>query len=429
VSESELLEIGHEDFHAFLATHPQYSRALLNLLTARLRDTVRLFPDLGGFNVGATVQGDADGRAAYPVTLVGYGRYGSLHIGPKYAKDGYPWDMQAIVDPALNRARLQSSVLGHKRPDIPIFGGFEAWYERCFQPLDDDQRQRQVVEIALRPDLDYAQSMLYIEAGVKQLILPKPVVMVRKELDLLTEAVAEYEVKTAVSSQWHYSDFPKLIRREIGRMAKQGSDPYPTLHKVEIEFSKENGAAISTTPPLSELPHVLQLLESFNLLDLDSEAPEVSGDAMMVDVSYWPGHISGGVHLRAGLDWQPAPEIKRRYPNWDVQERSLKVTFADDTTRPGLEIDFWIKFARSGDLAIRPGRIMVRASDGSGRSRPLTMQFVEDQLLNMNEQIFASFEQDFQAFQDDLRVLSLERYGPIGRQLMLIEEEWRTGNS
>ena len=34
----------------------------------------------------------------YDVTLVGYGRYAGLHVGPKYAKCGYPWQMAAAVN-------------------------------------------------------------------------------------------------------------------------------------------------------------------------------------------------------------------------------------------------------------------------------------------------------------------------------------------
>jgi signal-transduction protein with cAMP-binding, CBS, and nucleotidyltransferase domain len=55
----------------------------------------------------------------------------------------------------------------------------------------------------------------------------------------------------------------------------------------------------------------------------------------------------------------------------------------------------------------------------------LALQFVEDQLLTMNQKIYAAFDQDFAAFQRDERVLSLERYVPIGRQLMLVEAEWQ----
>ena len=43
----------------------------------------------------------------------------------------------------------------------------------------------------------------------------------------------------------------------------------------------------------------------------------------------------------------------------------------------------------------------------------------------MNEQIYAALAQDFASFQRDPRVLSLERYGAIGRQLMQIEVRWQ----
>lgn len=208
----------------------------------------------------------------------------------------------------------------------------------------------------------------------------------------------------------------------IGRQAFQ---EFLASRPQYMEFSKENGATISVTPPLSELPHVLQLLESIDLLDLAHEQPQVSGDEMLVDVTFWSAHIVGGVHLRAGLDWILDPAVKRRYPNWDVQERSLKVTFLDDTTKPGLEVDFWIKFARSGDLAIRPGSLKLRDDARGGDGEMLDMQFVEDQLLHMNEKIYASFDQSFADFQNDPHVLSLARYGAIGKQLMHIEAAWR----
>jgi CRP-like cAMP-binding protein len=418
---TEMVLIERAAFQDFLAERPQYMTALLTLLAERLRNTDTFFPDLGGLNVGASQQGGYEIASSYPVTLVGYGRYGSLHIGPKYAKEGYPWDVVAIVSPSLNRPRLEATVLGHRRPETRIFHSFDEWHAGYFKALAAEEQKRHVLEIALRPGLVYEETKRYIEAGVKQIILPKPVVMVEEELYLLTELVARHEVKAAVSSQWHYSDFPKIIGREIARMAGQRGARYPRLQKVEMEFSKENGAAISVTPPLSELPHVLQLLESVDLLDLAQERPQVRGDEMLVDVAYWPDHVPGGVHLRAGLDWQPDPQVKRRYPNWDVQERSLKVTFQDQPSGPGLEVDFWIKFARSGDLAIRPGMMKVRSDAGE----MLAMQFVEDQLLHMNEKIYESFAQSFTEFQNDRRVLSLARYVAIGTQLMQIEAAWR----
>lgn len=53
------------------------------------------------------------------------------------------------------------------------------------------------------------------------------------------------------------------------------------------------------------------------------------------------------------------------------------------------------------------------------------MDFVDDQLLNMLTKIYAAFSQDFKEFQSDDTVLSLDRYANVGKQLMLIEQEWR----
>ena len=431
VEASELLCIQRQDFDRFLAHTPAFAVALLREVAGRLRRTDQL---VSVYPSRPSPQGPPSRAAAfeeaapydYAATLVGYGRYASLHIGPKYAKSGYPWRVKAIVDPSMDSPRFRVTVLGQAQPDTPLFLSFEEWRERYFAPLSDEEKQRQVVEIALRPDVVCAATMKYIEAGVKNLILPKPVVMNQDELDGLTEAVARHQVKAAVASQWHYSDFPKIIRREILRLAgAEGQALARTpLHRVDMEFSKENGISISATPPLSELPHVLQLLASIGLVDYRKhDATKVTGDEVEVALDYYPENIREGIHLRASLDWTPAPELKRQYPNWDVQLRSLEIYFPDDPARPGLEVDFWVKFDRSGDFAIRPGRFAFRVNGAQGEH--LGLQFVEDQLLNMNRKIYAAFDQEFAAFQQDEGVLSLERYGPIGRQLMLVEAKWK----
>jgi hypothetical protein len=44
--------------------------------------------------------------------------------------------------------------------------------------------------------------------------------------------------------------------------------------------------------------------------------------------------------------------------------------------------------------------------------------------LTMNRMIYASFDQEFEVFQRDPRVMSLERYRAMGEHLMMIQEEW-----
>ena len=50
---------------------------------------------------------------------------------------------------------------------------------------------------------------------------------------------------------------------------------------------------------------------------------------------------------------------------------------------------------------------------------------MDDQLLTMNRMIYASFDQEFELFQRDPRVMSIERYRAIGEHLMMIQEDWR----
>jgi hypothetical protein len=233
--------------------------------------------------------------------------------------------------------------------------------------------------------------------------------------------VAGARIKAAVASQWYYSDFPRIIRREIQQLAADRRTS--RIHRVEIEFSKEHGLAYATPPPLLELPHVLQLLSSIGLIDVAEDAPEIRGTETMVALTYHPKHVADGVYVRASTDYRP-PEIKKRAaPNWDYQERTLKVYFDDDPATPRLMVDFWIKFIRSGDIAIRPGQLRLYDSHGH-QPRYLELNFVDDQLLTMNRAIYTSFDQEFEAFQRDPRVMSLERYRAIGEHLMAIQEAW-----
>jgi hypothetical protein len=103
----------------------------------------------------------------------------------------------------------------------------------------------------------------------------------------------------------------------------------------------------------------------------------------------------------------------------------LKVYLSDAPNEPALEVDFWIKFDRSGDVALKPGKLILRERGENGEATRVTSEFVDDQLLNMNRKIYAAFRQDFALFQRDPDNLSLTRYGAVGRQLMIIERAWR----
>ena len=416
-----VLAIQRDDFHAFLERFPHYRQRLITILVQRLRRTSDLVSEMLSVESGTLLPPDEPVESRYQTTIVGYGRYGNNYIGPKYAKPGYPWEAVAVVDPLLTRGQFSVSVLGRSRPGTLLFHSFQEWHDGYFALLAPEQRARQVLEIPLKPELLYDQVLRYIDAGVRQLILPKPVVMNQAQLGDLIRRVADARIMAAVASQWYYSDFPRIIQRELRHLA--ADRPAARLHRVEIEFSKEHGLAYATPPPLLELPHVLQLLSSIGLIDVTEDTPAITGTETLVALTYHPKHVSDGVYIRASTDYRPSESQKRTAPNWDYQERTLKIYFDDNPTIPRLMVDFWIKFIRSGDIAIRPGKLRLQESDDQYLSY-MDLSFVDDQLLTMNRAIYAGFDQGFEAFQRDTRVMSLERYRDIGKHLMAIQAAW-----
>lgn len=360
-------------------------------------------------------------------TIVGYGRYGNKYIGPKYAKNSYSWEAVAVVDPEITKFKFEESVLGQNRPDTELFKSFKEWYENYFVKLNDNEKSRQVVEIALKPELVYSQALLYIKAGVKNIILPKPVVVNQEELCQLTELVHKHQVKAAVSSQWYYCQLPKFIKREIKRIAPNfyNHNGIPSIHKIEVDYSKENGFAYQTKPPLLELPHALQLVSSIGLADLSQDIPEVNGTDTAVNIVYRSEAIREGIHIHTNIDMKPLEYLKNQY-SWDIQERSLKIYLDENSVHPELEVDFWVKFDSSGELAIRPGKLRILDSEIADKPEVLELTFLEDQLLRMNQVIYKSFTQNTAEFNKDETVLTLEKYGSIGRQIMEILRLWET---
>lgn len=364
-------------------------------------------------------------------TIVGYGRYGNKYIGSKYAKNSYSWEAIAVVDPLITKSKFEQSVLGQNKPQTELFKSFEEWYENYFIKLDDNEKSRQVIEIALKPELVYSQALLYIEAGVKNIILPKPVVVNLQELCELTELVKKHQVKAAVSSQWYYCQLPKFIKREIKRIAPNfyNHNSIPSIHKIEVDYSKENGFAYQTKPPLLELPHALQLVSSIGLADLSQCIPEVSGTDTAVDIVYRSVSIREGIHIHASIDMKPLAYLKSQFPSWDIQERSLKIYLLENSVQPELEVDFWVKFDSSGEVAIRPGKLRILDSELADKPEILELTFLEDQLLAMNQAIYKAFAQKTAEFEKDDTVLSLEKYGSIGRQIMEIHRLWEAAKN
>jgi len=401
-------------------------RRSLSELRATLHDQIqRVWPgryEAQGFVEGQlmrSLQEHADthrGHDTSAVTLVGYGRYGN-YIGPKYARAGFGWDIQAVIDPALTSAAFAETVLGRKRPDTRLFTAFEQWNLHYFSKLSVSEKACVVVELALPAARVLDAARQFIIAGVTQLILPKPVVDSPDDLEALCDLVSRYEVKAAVASQWFYSSIPKIIARDLRRLTSVPLGKRFDLDRVVIEFSKENGHDIAPAP-LCELPHALQILESVGLLT-HSRRQKVTGGPYSVVVEYDALLVRHGVFAVARMDYQPQPSQAEAYPDWDYQERTL--TAYAPGGEPVLWVDFWIKFSPSGDSVIHTGRYSTREPDGQVHSHGIA----EDLLQQMHVAIFRSFGSDYETFEKDENVLPLARYAGIGREIVEIHGTWK----
>ncbi len=422
-SPTTLFELKREPFLKFVESNPSLAIHLLQIMSTRLRETNRLFSETGKIHYGLTGETDHAVEPYFDVTLVGYGRYGNLHIGPKYAKRGYLWNVKSVVDPMVTEDLYHESPLGISNPDAGIFKSFEEWKENYLDRISKEKKPIQAIEVSLRPDILYEAIIPYIESGIKNFILPKPVVKNRDELNGLIDLANKFKVKMAVSSQWYYSDFPLILRREIMKYLKIDDISKANIYKIEMDFSKENGTSIYHDPVLCEMPHVIQLIDSVGLADLSNSKMDVKGNQTFVEVNYYPDNVERGIKLICDLDYYPSPRLKKVYPDWDVQERRLSIYMTAASAEPEIEVDFWIKFDRSGDVAVRSGMYIIREKN-CVRKEKLELNFVDDQLLNMNCIIYNSFKQNFEDFQRDLNVLSLERYKEMGTELMKIQEQW-----
>ncbi|HET9644035.1 MAG TPA: hypothetical protein VFP68_11905 [Burkholderiaceae bacterium] len=359
------------------------------------------------------------GHGRYPVTLVGYGRYGN-YIGPKYARCGHPWEIHAVVDPQVSRDAFDQTVLGKLRPHTQLLQTAEAWSQQYFSKLEPSKRSQVVVELALAADKVLEAARQYILAGVKNLILPKPVVDTEEALVELIELVRRHRVKAAVASQWFYSSLPRIVARDLRRLTSGPGAPHPDLDRVVIEFSKENGHGIAPAP-LCELPHALQILDCAGLLE-GGQRECIDSEPWAVTVKYAVPHVRQGVFAIARMDYERKPSQQHIHTDWDYQERTLKVYGAGP--HPLLWADLWIKFSRSGNSIVHAGRYNTLEPDGRVHSHGIA----EDMLQQMHEAIFEAFDLPWEQFEASDAALPLSRYSPIGLELTRCHKAWKEAN-
>jgi len=330
--------------------------------------------------------------------------------------------MAAVVDPMLSVTRFQDSILGTSKPQVEIFKTFKEWETNYFKLLPSDKQDMVVIEFALGTDVLFDTTKLYIEAGVKNLILPKPVFDTKAKRNELINLIQKHQVKAAVSSQWHYSSLPKIIARDIERiMSDRSKNEDVELEKAIIDFSKENGKEIAPVT-LCELPHSIQILDSIGLLN-GTQRVNISGDEHSVYIDYRSPKFARGIQVRAEMDYRRTAEQQGLYPEWDYQERTLSIIAKNSKgeTNPILEVDFWMKFSRCGDVVTHYGEYKTYEAGGEILSHGIA----EDLLLNMHKIIYEKFDLSYEAFLLDPVCLPIERYNELAFELLSIHEIWQ----
>ena len=132
IEPSDLLVVARHNFDTVLRSSPDFLYRQLCKVAMRLRRTNQLVSPQASIDVYDRTRSAHQEALGHDVTLVGYGRYGTLHIGPKYATNSTLWNMAAIVDPLLTRPQYHVSRLGLTRPDVPIFATFDDWRHEYF---------------------------------------------------------------------------------------------------------------------------------------------------------------------------------------------------------------------------------------------------------------------------------------------------------
>lgn len=365
-----------------------------------------------------------------PVSLFGYGRYGRLIVNKYYSRSNTTsssskggWELRAVIDPgfALEDSSMKIDLLEQCPFDVTppeVFACIDSWIEGYWCKLSDTEKATVVADIALKPDILCSlvtKVVIRCSPHLKFMVLPKPVCETRLEMDHLVQLVAKHGVKTAVASQWAYSRVPGLI----GMVCEKARSP---VSSVKLDFSKENGHLYETSPPLLEIPHCIQILQSTNLIDFESSTferrVEGSKDYAMIEYTTTQGV---NIVLQADLNRIPSDQersTKNNHVRKDYQIRTL--TAFDHAGINLISVDFWIHFDSTGTRILRHGHVK-----GSG----LELALADDQLMDMIIAIYDGFGRHFgssmEEYERDPDVCSLTQYSVIGKEIMDIESDWK----
>lgn len=364
-----------------------------------------------------------------PVTLVGTGRYGGGLIGSKYG-DGV-WkpeaDLVAVVEP--------NDIKDEYKPyfkNVPHYRSTKDW-ANAFK----DKTKTMLVDLALKPELIARVLKNYVDQGVRQFILPKPVSHDEEGLLAEGELIKQEKVKAAVASQEYYSELSHITREAIDEAKEQGFH----VDRVKLFQCKERETIADTSPPLCEFPHEVQILDSTGLMDfraVDYNPEVTSATRTRFEVEYTPSDIVNGVEVISDLD------LKADTPSG--REFKLEVFLDDNDPEADIIADYDVRFNYKTNECLKPGTVSVdkeictetaasakstkfanvtRQQDPNNDSPYVTFDVRENKLVEMYKKIFTAMKKGYEDFQEDKSILTFENYVPLEQQVIKAEKNWK----
>jgi hypothetical protein len=271
------------------------------------------------------------------ITIVGAGAFGGM-MADKYGKS--------------KMARLKAVVSPHKPdsgrfPDMPYFDSAAGWRRNFGKPGSGD-----VFDLCVHADVLINVLKEFVAIGAKNFILPKPVVLNRKDLGEIEKLEAENGLKMLVSSQWYYSE----ISRRIGKFIK---DNRGRISRVDVGFSRsfEPSRKGRYTAITAFLPHIVQMLVDHGLVSKKTPLviQNVSDD--LLKMRYMSGKTA--INVVSDLSSEKRREIMR--------------VFLDGASKPALNAD--LSFTRSPS-----GRIKYPSLTVNGKKSEVRQDILESMI-------------------------------------------------
>lgn len=351
------------------------------------------------------------------VILIGAGRYGNGLVGKKHKEGVFNTELEAVVDPRIKEISAQTDYNLGKTPQYDNFKNIPK------EKITKDT----IVEIAVNPEVIPTLFNELAQNNVKNVIFPKPVATKYNDYQELVKNAIKYNIRTAVTSNWYYSDITKLTKailqkvqgkkvkdKLIANKYKPELDNLPQkfkIEKVELEYNKQY-EKLDIDPPAQELPHALQIINATGLCDYNGitfKLPPNKQSPSAVNVNFQNVKgIKKGITINSDLQMGNKLDKQR--------ERLLKVYLNDDDPQADIITDYDALFDKTG-LCIKPANIFVDITK-NGKTTKWTKTIWEDNLNVMYHDIIGFFEDKIQD------VATLEKYELIAKYICAIQSAW-----